>query len=202
MRIHPLTALEDGSDCDVAIGRAAYDASRCGCGRWRGGEEEADCVCGQCSECRWAQRAGGVCGIKGYFPMPFFSLLLDTRSQAALVGFSATLSHEVDSHPIHSVTLLMRLFSFFDFFHSIYLLFSFLQVERYAITSNVVSPWYIRTQMTEGVGHDVIASSPAKRLLEPEEVVGVMEKLCGEEGEGVTGRDLIVDGVRDPFDRL
>ena len=70
------------------------------------------------------------------------------------------------------------------------------------MTSNVVSPWYVRTDMSQHVTPQAVASSPAGRLIEVEEVVKVIERLCGEEGTGVTGKDLSVDGVNDPFHLL
>jgi 3-hydroxybutyrate dehydrogenase len=78
------------------------------------------------------------------------------------------------------------------------------------VTSNTVGPGYVRTPLVEGqlrdqaathgipeseVVHDVLlARSAVKRLVEPEEVAGMVAFLCGPGTDSITGTSLSMDG--------
>ncbi|MFJ3923412.1 3-hydroxybutyrate dehydrogenase [Streptomyces sp. NPDC090022] len=80
----------------------------------------------------------------------------------------------------------------------------------HGITSNCVSPGYVRTPLVEGqiqdqaaahglapeavVGDVLLARSPVKRLIEPAEVAAAVLWLCGPDSGYVTGISLPVDG--------
>lgn len=78
------------------------------------------------------------------------------------------------------------------------------------ITSNTVAPGYVRTPLVEnqiasqakahGIGEDqvldqvLLARTPVKRLVEPDEVAGAVAYLCGPGTDSVTGSSLVLDG--------
>ncbi len=80
----------------------------------------------------------------------------------------------------------------------------------HGVTSNCVNPGYVRTPLVEGQVRDqaaahgisegdvlagvMLARSPAKRLLEPEEVAAAVLWLCGPHAAGITGTSLPLDG--------
>ncbi|MEW2524970.1 3-hydroxybutyrate dehydrogenase [Streptomyces sp. NPDC047071] len=80
----------------------------------------------------------------------------------------------------------------------------------YGVTSNCVSPGYVRTPLVEGQIQDqaaahrvsddavvsdvLLARSPMKRLIEPEEVAAAVLWLCGPHSGFVTGTSLPLDG--------
>ncbi|MFJ6698411.1 3-hydroxybutyrate dehydrogenase [Streptomyces sp. NPDC091272] len=80
----------------------------------------------------------------------------------------------------------------------------------HGVTSNCVSPGYVRTPLVEGQVRDqadvhgitpaqvltdvLLARSPVKRLLEPEEVAAAVLWLCGPQSASVTGISLPLDG--------
>ncbi|MBW5486435.1 3-hydroxybutyrate dehydrogenase [Streptomyces bambusae] len=80
----------------------------------------------------------------------------------------------------------------------------------YGVTSNCVSPGYVRTPLVEGqieaqaAAHGLsagdvltqvlLARSPVKRLIEPEEVAAAVLWLCGPGSGHVTGISLPLDG--------
>ncbi|MEI5097345.1 3-hydroxybutyrate dehydrogenase [Streptomyces sp. PmtG] len=80
----------------------------------------------------------------------------------------------------------------------------------HGVTSNCVSPGYVRTPLVEGQVHDqarahgvapdevvadvLLARSPLKRLAEPEEVAAAALWLCGPHSGYVTGASLSLDG--------
>jgi 3-hydroxybutyrate dehydrogenase len=81
---------------------------------------------------------------------------------------------------------------------------------EHGVTSNCVSPGYVRTPLVEhqvaaqakahGISADevvdqVFLQRPAiKRLVEPEEVAALVRWLCGQAAGGITGASLPVDG--------
>ncbi|MBS1950258.1 MAG: Oxidoreductase, short-chain dehydrogenase/reductase family [Cytophagales bacterium] len=68
------------------------------------------------------------------------------------------------------------------------------------IRVNSVSPWYIKTSMTESVLSNperlekILARTPMNRTGEPEEVAGVVAFLCMEKASYITGQNIMVDG--------
>ncbi|MEV4250098.1 3-hydroxybutyrate dehydrogenase [Streptosporangium canum] len=80
----------------------------------------------------------------------------------------------------------------------------------HSVTSNCVSPAYVRTPLVEnqvdaqaeshGIGRDevveqiMLAPAAIKRLIEPEEVAELVAYLCGPHGSFITGTSLPVDG--------
>ncbi|WP_030192608.1 3-hydroxybutyrate dehydrogenase [Streptomyces sp. NRRL S-87] len=80
----------------------------------------------------------------------------------------------------------------------------------HGVTSNCVSPGYVRTPLVEGQIRDqaaahglspdavvddvLLARSPLKRLIEPEEVAAAVLWLCGPHTTYVTGTSLPLDG--------
>lgn len=78
------------------------------------------------------------------------------------------------------------------------------------VTSNTVCPGYVRTPLVEGqiaaqaASHGVpaadvvddvlLARTPVKRLVEPEEVAAVVAFLCGPGSDSITGSSFSLDG--------
>ena len=66
------------------------------------------------------------------------------------------------------------------------------------ITSNVVAPGYIETDMTSFLDHEnkenIIEQLSIKRIGKPEDISNVVSFLCGEESEYITGQVIPVDG--------
>jgi 3-hydroxybutyrate dehydrogenase len=78
------------------------------------------------------------------------------------------------------------------------------------VTSNTVCPGYVRTPLVEsqvedqarshGLGEDevldqvILAKAAVKRLVEPEEVAGLVAYLCGPGTDSVTGSSFLMDG--------
>ncbi|WP_051871384.1 3-hydroxybutyrate dehydrogenase [Streptomyces sclerotialus] len=78
------------------------------------------------------------------------------------------------------------------------------------VTSNTVAPGYVRTPLVEGqiadqaVRHGVpedevvrdvlLARTPVKRLIDPEEVAGVVGFLCGPGTDSINGASYVLDG--------
>lgn len=85
-----------------------------------------------------------------------------------------------------------------------------LEAAPHGVTSNCVNPGYVRTPLVEaqiadqaaahGISEDevvadvLLASSPIKRLMEPDEVAGAVGYLCGPGTDSITGSDLVLDG--------
>jgi 3-hydroxybutyrate dehydrogenase len=78
------------------------------------------------------------------------------------------------------------------------------------VTSNTVCPGYVRTPLVEGQVADqarthgidesevldevLLARTPVKRLVEPDEVAGCVAFLCGPGSESITGSAFHIDG--------
>jgi 3-hydroxybutyrate dehydrogenase len=78
------------------------------------------------------------------------------------------------------------------------------------VTSNTVCPGYVRTPLVEGQIADqarshgidedevldrvLLARTPVKRLVEPEEVADVVAFLCGPASTSITGSSFLLDG--------
>ncbi|HUE90180.1 MAG TPA: SDR family NAD(P)-dependent oxidoreductase [Vicinamibacterales bacterium] len=83
------------------------------------------------------------------------------------------------------------------------------EVATHGVTVNAVCPTYLDTEMTQATldrivastGRDrgsaldtIVAKSPQKRLVTPEEVAAAVVFLCGEHARGITGESLVIDG--------
>lgn len=80
----------------------------------------------------------------------------------------------------------------------------------YGVTSNTVCPGYVRTPLVEnqivdqarehGIGEDevvrdvMLARQAVKRLVEPDEVAGLVAFLCGPGSDSITGSSHLMDG--------
>ncbi|WP_298626321.1 acetoacetyl-CoA reductase [uncultured Legionella sp.] len=66
------------------------------------------------------------------------------------------------------------------------------------ITVNSISPGYVNTRLMQGIRPDIlesiIASIPAKRLAEPQEIAWAIEFLISEKSNYITGANLCVNG--------
>jgi 3-hydroxybutyrate dehydrogenase len=78
------------------------------------------------------------------------------------------------------------------------------------VTSNTVAPGYVRTPLVEGqiadqaLRHEVaedevvrdvlLARTPVKRLIDPEEVAGLVGFLCGPGTDSINGASYVLDG--------
>jgi acetoacetyl-CoA reductase len=74
-----------------------------------------------------------------------------------------------------------------------------LEVARYGITVNTVSPGYLRTKMTEAVPADVMKEKilpqiPMGRLGEPDEVAALVAYLASPEAGFLTGANIAING--------
>jgi acetoacetyl-CoA reductase len=74
-----------------------------------------------------------------------------------------------------------------------------LEVARYGITVNTVSPGYLRTAMTSKVPDDIMISKilpqiPLGRLGEPDEVAALVSYLVSEEAAFLTGANIAING--------
>jgi 3-hydroxybutyrate dehydrogenase len=82
------------------------------------------------------------------------------------------------------------------------------EVADKGITVNAICPGYVDTPMTDhsvvqitekaGVSPDearqhILATSPQKRLIRPEEIAAVAVMLCGRNGEGISGQAIAID---------
>jgi acetoacetyl-CoA reductase len=74
-----------------------------------------------------------------------------------------------------------------------------LELARYGITVNTVSPGYLRTRMTEAVPADVMKEKilpqiPMGRLGEPDEVAALVAYLASPEAGFLTGANIAING--------
>jgi len=68
------------------------------------------------------------------------------------------------------------------------------EVARRSVTVNAVAPGLVDTDMTEGVGDELLKAVPARRAGTPEEVAACVRFLASDEAAYVTGSVLTVDG--------
>jgi 3-oxoacyl-[acyl-carrier protein] reductase len=68
------------------------------------------------------------------------------------------------------------------------------EVARRGVTVNAVAPGLIETDMTEGLGDELLKNVPARRAGTPEEVAACVRFLASEGAGYVTGTTLTVDG--------
>jgi acetoacetyl-CoA reductase len=74
-----------------------------------------------------------------------------------------------------------------------------LEMARYGVTVNTVSPGYLRTKMVEAVPADVMQNKilpqiPLGRLGEPDEVAALVAYLVSEDAGFMTGTNLAING--------
>jgi 3-oxoacyl-[acyl-carrier protein] reductase len=68
------------------------------------------------------------------------------------------------------------------------------EVARRGVTVNAVAPGFIETDMTEGLGDDLLRHVPARRVGTPDEVAECVRFLASDGAAYVTGVCLTVDG--------
>jgi 3-oxoacyl-[acyl-carrier protein] reductase len=68
------------------------------------------------------------------------------------------------------------------------------EVARRKVTVNAVAPGFVETELTEGVGRELIDAVPARRPGSPEEIAACVRFLASDEASYVTGALLTVDG--------
>ena len=68
------------------------------------------------------------------------------------------------------------------------------EVARRSVTVNAVAPGLVDTDMTEGLGDELLKAVPARRVGTPEEVAACVRFLASDEAAYVTGSVLTVDG--------
>ncbi len=68
------------------------------------------------------------------------------------------------------------------------------EVARRSVTVNSVAPGLIETELTEGIGDEILRAVPARRAGTPEEVAACVRFLVSEEASYVNGTTLTVDG--------
>jgi 3-oxoacyl-[acyl-carrier protein] reductase len=68
------------------------------------------------------------------------------------------------------------------------------EVARRSVTVNAVAPGFVETELTEGVGDELIEAVPARRPGTPEEIAACVRFLASDEASYVTGALLTVDG--------
>lgn len=68
------------------------------------------------------------------------------------------------------------------------------EVARRSVTVNAVAPGLVETELTEGIGDEILRAVPARRAGTPEEVAACVRFLVSEEASYVNGTTLTVDG--------
>jgi 3-oxoacyl-[acyl-carrier protein] reductase len=68
------------------------------------------------------------------------------------------------------------------------------EVARRKVTVNAVAPGLVETELTEGIGDDLLEHVPAQRPGTCEEIAACVKFLASEEASYVTGSLLTVDG--------
>jgi 3-oxoacyl-[acyl-carrier protein] reductase len=68
------------------------------------------------------------------------------------------------------------------------------EVARRSVTVNAVAPGFVETELTEGVGRELLEAVPARRPGTPDEIAACVRFLASDEASYVTGALLTVDG--------
>lgn len=74
-----------------------------------------------------------------------------------------------------------------------------LEMARYGITVNTISPGYVETPMTAVIPEDIMTARvlpqiPLGRLGKPEEIAGMVAYLCSDKAAYITGADISING--------
>jgi len=62
------------------------------------------------------------------------------------------------------------------------------------VTVNAVAPGLVDTELTEGIGDDLLRAIPARRAGTPEEIAACVRFLASDAASYVNGTTLTVDG--------
>jgi 3-oxoacyl-[acyl-carrier protein] reductase len=68
------------------------------------------------------------------------------------------------------------------------------EVARRSVTVNAVAPGFVETELTEGVGRELLQAVPARRAGSPEEIAACVRFLVSDQASYVNGALLTVDG--------
>ena len=68
------------------------------------------------------------------------------------------------------------------------------EVARRKVTVNAVAPGLVDTDMTQGLGDELLKAVPARRAGTPDEVAACVRFLASDEAAYITGSVLVVDG--------
>jgi len=68
------------------------------------------------------------------------------------------------------------------------------EVARRSVTVNSVAPGLVETELTEGIGDELLRAIPARRAGTPEEIAACVRFLASEAASYVNGTTLTVDG--------
>jgi len=68
------------------------------------------------------------------------------------------------------------------------------EVARRSVTVNAVAPGLVDTELTEGIGDELLRAIPARRAGTPEEVAACVRFLVSDDASYVNGTTLTVDG--------
>ena len=74
-----------------------------------------------------------------------------------------------------------------------------LEVAKFGVTVNTISPGYIGTKMVTAIPQEILDSKilpqiPVSRLGKPEEIAGLVVYLCSDEAAFVTGANISING--------
>jgi acetoacetyl-CoA reductase len=74
-----------------------------------------------------------------------------------------------------------------------------LEVAKYGVTVNTISPGYIGTKMVTAIPQEILDTKilpqiPVSRLGKPEEIAGLVVYLCSDEAAFVTGANISING--------
>ncbi len=118
--------------------------------------------------------------------------IVNVASVAARTGLAYTAAYSASKHAVLGLTRCLAL-----------------EVARDGVTVNAVCPGFVATDMTEetirriaektGLSREaalerILAFSPQRRLIEPDEVAYVVAALCDPRARGINGQAIVVDG--------